>query len=147
MLSDTLGFNPSTEPITALELALIADTQDTGLVMNILELESGHSILLQAITRIQELRSRLTDLKLAVAVDGRTISFGGPADEFPNYAHLFIHLNDISNGLDEQAVRIAENARTVAGSVGEHLKAHYKFKKFVTLTMTPPGANANKQKR
>ena len=136
-LPDVVGFNAEPERITAQELALVADTRHVELVMKILELESGHSILMSATRKIEELRSKLADLKLATAVKGRIVSFGGPIEDYPNYAHIFINLNDLSEGLEEQTSRIARNASYVAGTVGQHLKSHFKFKHFVILAMSP----------
>ena len=136
-MQEVIGFEENPERITAKELALVADTQDAELVIKVMEFESGHSILMKSIRKIQQLRNQLTDLKLAQLVDGRVISFGGPSADHPNYAHLFIHLNDLSAGLVEQTSRICEAGREIAGKVGPHLKKHYKFKHFVTLAMAP----------
>lgn len=142
-LQDVIRFDENPERITAQELALVADTRDADLVMKVLEFQSGHSILMQAIGRIQELRNQLNDLDLAQSVDGRTVSFGGPVEEYPKYAHIFIHLNDLSDGLETQAARIANTGRELAGKLGPHLKRFYNFDHFVTLTMAPPTQSSN----
>ncbi len=136
-LPDIVGFQKEPERVTAAELALVAETRDITLVTKIRELESGHSILLQTFESIQGLRTQLPALKLGTSVEGRIVSYGGPAEDYPQYAHIFINLSDLSKELEEQVARIASNANFVAASLGNHLKEHYKFKKFLTLSVSP----------
>ena len=134
IITDFVGFKEPSESIFADELALIARTKDVELVTKVRELESGHSILLNSLSKICELRVKLSEAGVGHFVDGRTVSYAISEDELPAIAPIIINLDDLSASFESMIPRIAQQARETAGKIGGHLKSHYKFQHFISLS-------------
>ena len=136
---NVIGFRHDSESITADELALVARTKDVDLVMKIRELESGHLIMMSVITKIESLRSQMSEMDLAESVQGRTVTFEAKSQqEHARVAPLIINLGDLSEGLVRDLPRICVEARGLANTLGSKLKKYYKFEHFITLHIPGP---------
>lgn len=134
-LPDILGFKQSPESISADELALVARSKNADLVMKILEVESGHSIVMQSFRAIQELRLKLHALNLDKTTDGRVVSYVGSGSLAAEAAPITASLDDLSDGLEGQVERIAKKAQDITAKLCEHLISYYKFKDFMRASV------------
>ena len=134
-LYDIVGLDESPERISSEELALVARTKDVELVAKVREIETGHAILKQTLSKIHQFRLHLSSSGFARSVNGRVVSFEGPPEKYAEIAPIIIGLNDLSEGLDDMCCRVSSNASDVAGKIGNHLKSNYKFENFISLTV------------
>ncbi len=61
----------------------------------------------------------------------------------PKFASLFIKLNSLSDHLLRILPRIVLNAELVTDKIGMHLKKHFKFRHFISISISK---NADRDK-
>lgn len=133
-MTDIIGFTNSDISVNADELALIAVTKDSDLVMKVRELESGHGSILSALRKLGELRDDLARSGLITHVDGQTFSFEASELEYAQIAPTLINLETLANSLTPMLPRLIAAGKETAHELGPHLKKHYKFEHFITLS-------------
>jgi hypothetical protein len=120
--------------IPASDLALIALTRDTALTTEIGESEAAHRIFLQSLSRLEALREKLDSFGLQTRIDGQIVSFEANEAQLARIGPTLIQLRTLSNSIAEGLPKAAAKARSVAERLGPHLKKHYKFKHFMSLS-------------
>jgi hypothetical protein len=127
--------------IPAGDLTVVALTRANDLTTQIGEVEAAHRIYTQCFRRLDELRVEFRSFGLETGVEGETVSFEADQTQLVKIAPTLIQLRTLSAAIAEGLPRAGNQARAVAQQLGPHLKKHYKFKHFVSLSFPEQAAN------
>ena len=134
VLEDLIGYERRPAP-TAEQLALVAITRDVDLLAGVQEIATAHSIYVESLHRLFELRSGIDWGGLKTLLDGREVSYLGTPEDSARIKPTMIKLDDLSEAIENQISEAAAKALKTSSEIGPHLKRHFKFGHFITMAV------------
>jgi len=131
--------------IPSADLTVVALSRDQGLTKEVGEVEAAHRIYVQSMLRLEQLREQFQSFGLGTDVQGNTVGFEANEAQLVQIAPTLIQLRTLGDAIAEGVPPAAKQARSVAERLGPHLKSHYRFKHFISLSFPQAGGQTTEE--